>query len=102
VIKGNITTKLISIEINNNTITKRGTQAKKGTPIKQKAPLATKGTPIKEKAHVPVTKGTPTKEKLIIETILETPSKQKAQASLSNPCKEKRPKQPITPKVRRL
>jgi hypothetical protein len=61
VCKGNTTIGLISIELNNITIIERGTQAKKGTSIKQKAPLATKGTP--------------TKEKLATKAILETPSK---------------------------
>jgi hypothetical protein len=52
VCKGSTTTWLISIEINNTTITERDTQAKKGTPIKQKAPIATKGTPTKEKLTI--------------------------------------------------
>jgi len=34
VCKGSTTTRLISIEVNNITITERGIQAKKGTPIK--------------------------------------------------------------------
>jgi hypothetical protein len=34
VCKGNTTTRLISIEVNNSVITERGTQAKKRTPIK--------------------------------------------------------------------
>ncbi len=38
VYKGSTIIGLISIEVNNITITKRGTQAKKGTLIKQKAP----------------------------------------------------------------
>ncbi len=77
VCKGSTTTRLISIEVNSTIIIERGTQVKKRTLIKQKAPLATKGTL--------------TKEKLAIEAILETPSKQKAQASLSKPSKEKTP-----------
>jgi hypothetical protein len=61
VCKGNTTTGLISIEINNTVITERGTQAKKRAPIKEKPPLTTKGTS--------------TKEKLATKVILETPFK---------------------------
>jgi hypothetical protein len=77
VCKGNTTIGLISIVVNNITFIERGTYAKKGTPIKQKAPIATKGTPIKEK--------------LATKVILKTPFKQKAQVSLSNLGKVKTP-----------